>query len=200
MEQSYCKAWNTLTSTLFLPEECRKIEWLIGASLVKSERFIQKICIFYGGPATGKSTILRIIKQILPNYYILSPYQPTFEFAMENCIPAARVGFADDYSFEAIKCMIDFLDCDQKALLFAATNEHPYIFDPHSSKVLKHIIDIPTCGNRIEVGLYDELLHQIYDSELMNIKHKCSLYYIDNPNLYKDYIPKSLIAQKGENK
>lgn len=61
-------AWDEMISTLYLPEERRKIEWAIGAIVCGDSRKIQKFLVFYGAPGTGKGTIMNIVSDMFDGY------------------------------------------------------------------------------------------------------------------------------------
>ena len=64
-----CSAYDELMSTLYAPEERRKIEWAIGSIITGDSKEIQKFLVFYGGPRTGKSTVLKIIGELFQGYW-----------------------------------------------------------------------------------------------------------------------------------
>ena len=197
MEKSYCKAWNTMMSVLYSPKDLSKLEWAIGASLVERTRGMHKICIISGEPGTGKSTALFVIQSIVPGYSIFVP-RAYEEFHFERDIWISHDG---PTSFLERKKITDsLLSSGKKCILFCATNEELRPKDLEDPEIAKHIIDIQTSGSRFEVGLYERLKEQIFSSELLDIKNKCALYYIDHPNLYANYIPELSADEKGENK
>lgn len=62
-------AWDEVVSTLYDPEERKKIEWLIGAIVAGDSKTIQKFVIFYGPPGSGKGTIINIIQDLFDGYW-----------------------------------------------------------------------------------------------------------------------------------
>lgn len=58
-----------LISTLYSPEERRKIEWAIGSIFVGDSKKIQKFIVLYGDGASGKSTVLGIIENLFEGYW-----------------------------------------------------------------------------------------------------------------------------------
>ena len=69
LEPGPIPAFNKLISTLYSEEERHKIEWAIGSIVTGESKKIQKFMVLYGGPGTGKSTILNIIQQLFEGYY-----------------------------------------------------------------------------------------------------------------------------------
>ena len=63
-----CPNWDELVSTLYLPEERRKIEYAIGSIVSGKSKEIQKFYVLYGSAGTGKSTILNIISAMFKGY------------------------------------------------------------------------------------------------------------------------------------
>ena len=61
-------AWEDLVTTLYSPDERIKIEWAIGSIVAGDSKNIQKFLVFYGPPASGKSTILNIIDKMFTGY------------------------------------------------------------------------------------------------------------------------------------
>ena len=61
-------AWDELLGVLYSPTERDKIEWAIGAIVAGDSKWIQKFLVFYGPPATGKSTIIDIIEKLFTGY------------------------------------------------------------------------------------------------------------------------------------
>lgn len=62
-------AWEEIVSTLYDPDERRKIEWLIGSIVAGDSKTIQKFVIFYGPPGSGKGTIINIIQWLFDGYW-----------------------------------------------------------------------------------------------------------------------------------
>ena len=56
--------YEKLISTLYAPEERKKIEWAIGSIVTGESRHIQKFLVLYGDAGTGKSTILNIVSKL----------------------------------------------------------------------------------------------------------------------------------------
>lgn len=69
LREGEIKAWDEIVSTLYDPDERRKIEWLIGAIVAGDTKTIQKFVIFYGPPGSGKGTIINIIQDLFQGYW-----------------------------------------------------------------------------------------------------------------------------------
>ena len=68
-EQGDISAYEELISTLYDPDERRKIEWAIGSVIEGDSKTNQKFFVFYGPPGTGKSTVLDIIQAMFEGYW-----------------------------------------------------------------------------------------------------------------------------------
>lgn len=192
MTKEYPMAWGTMTSVLLDPYGCNKIEWLIGTASVNDGREIKKICTLYGGPATGKSTILNIIQTIIPEYSVINPWNEFIFSGALNNKKYATVGVTHDSSLkllEKTEYLNALLQQNKKRIIFWAANDEPNVHRIDSD-ILMHVIDIPMTGQRFELGLYEDLRKRIYNSEIDSIRKKCIEYYLNNPNLYVNYIPK----------
>ena len=69
LEAGESPAFDELMSTLYDPEERRKLEWAIGAIVAGEGKDIQKFIVLYGTAGSGKSTFLNIIQKLFPGYY-----------------------------------------------------------------------------------------------------------------------------------
>ena len=68
IEAGDISAWDELIGTLYSPPERDKLEWAIGAIVSGDSKRIQKCIYLYGGPKTGKSTVLEIIAAMFDGY------------------------------------------------------------------------------------------------------------------------------------
>lgn len=69
LQEGSIDAWEEIVSTLYDPDERRKIEWLIGSIVAGDSKTIQKFVIFYGPPGSGKGTIINIIQWLFDGYW-----------------------------------------------------------------------------------------------------------------------------------
>ena len=70
LEEGDISAYDKLMSTLYLPEERRKIEWAIGSIVTGGFKENSEVSgPFMGSAGTGKSTVLNIIQQLFEGYY-----------------------------------------------------------------------------------------------------------------------------------
>ena len=69
LEAGECPAYEKIISTLYDEEERHKLEWAIGAIVTGASKTLQKFVVLYGGPGTGKSTVLNIIQDLFEGYY-----------------------------------------------------------------------------------------------------------------------------------
>ena len=69
LEPGEYPAYEKIISTLYSEEERHKLEWAIGAIVTGDSKTLQKFLVLYGGPGTGKSTILNIIQDLFDGYH-----------------------------------------------------------------------------------------------------------------------------------
>ena len=68
MAEGKIDAYEELMSTLYSPEERRKLEWAIGSIISGDSKEIQKFIVLYGAPGSGKGTFLDIVHQLFDGY------------------------------------------------------------------------------------------------------------------------------------
>ena len=68
LEEGNTDSWDELMGVLYSPAERDKIEWTIGSIVAGDSKWIQKFLVFYGPPATGKSTIISIFEKLFEGY------------------------------------------------------------------------------------------------------------------------------------
>ena len=105
--------------TCFGFEEGNKLRYAFGAALYHAEEIMGKIVVLYGGPATGKSSILEHFQY----------------FTYDD----RKIMVSHDFNLKRIKEL--WLSNDE--VMFLATNELP------ESSLSDHIIVINTSGNRM---------------------------------------------------
>lgn len=69
LEEGNISAYDELMTTLYSPEERKKIEWAVGAIVNGDSRKIQKFLVLYGPPGSGKSTVLNIVQKLFDGYW-----------------------------------------------------------------------------------------------------------------------------------
>lgn len=218
LEKGSTKSWDTLVGLLYSPEEQRKIEWSIGSIVNGDSKKIQKFVVFYGGPKSGKSTILNIIQKMF------KPYSCTFDaqalgsktnaFALEPFRNNSLVGIQQDGDLSKIEdnTRLNSLVSHEimivnekyekayphkfKTFLFIGTNKPVKITDAKSG-LLRRLIDISPTGKTFDFDTYMKLYNDI-DFELGAIAYKCKQVYESNKHLYDNYIPISMLASSND--
>jgi hypothetical protein len=207
-------AWEELLSVLYSPEERDKIEWTIGAIISGDSKWIQKFLVFYGPPASGKSTVISIMEKLFTGYLT------TFEakaltssngtFAMESFEYNPLVAIQHDGDLSRIEDNTrlnsivghDSMNINVKyrssftirpnAFLVMGTNKPVKITDAKAGNT-RRLIDVHPTNVRIEVGRYHILVENI-NYELGAIAHKCLSRYRDMGKFYYDnYIPTKMM-------
>ena len=198
-------AYEELVSTLYEPEEKDKIEWAIGAVITGESIFLEKAIALFGGPRTGKSTIIKIISKLfsmdkMHNYigsistnnlvksndrFSKSPIKDYKLILFDNDANLKRV---DDnsvlnkiISHEPIavdtKYGRDEVVKDPISFLFLATNNPIGMTDAKSGLKRRFLVVKPS-NQLVEKSRYDKLMKQI-NNELGAIAYHCKNKYLD---------------------
>jgi Family of unknown function (DUF5906) len=207
-------AWDELLGVLYSPEERDKIEWSIGAIVTGDSKWIQKFLVFYGPPASGKSTIIGIIEKLFAGYVA------TFEakaltsnsgtFAMESFEHNPLVAIQHDGDLSRVEDNTklnsivghDSMNINVKyrsaftirpnAFVIVGTNKPVKITDAKAGNT-RRLIDVHPTGTQIEPVRYHLLLETI-NYELGAIAHKCLNRYREMGKFYyENYIPTKMM-------
>ena len=186
-------AYDELMSTLYSPEERKKIEWAIGSIIAGDAKEIQKFYVFYGEPGSGKSTVLKIIKKLFDGYcttfdaaaignmnsaFALEPFKNNPLVAIEDDGDLSRID--NNARLNAIASH-EHLVVNEKhkstysakfnSVMFIGTNKPVRISDAKSG-VIRRLIDISPTGNTLKRKRYDAIMDQL-DFELSGIAYHC---------------------------
>ncbi len=209
-------AWNEIVGTLYTPEERAKIEWTLGAIVAGESKFIQKFLVFYGGPGTGKSTILNIFGWMFEGYSVTfdakSLGQATSQFATEAFRSNPLVAIQHDgdlskiddnarlnsiISHEMMQMNEKFkpsYDARVNAMLLMGTNKPVKISDAKSG-IIRRLIDVQPSGNRLPPKKYDTLMAQV-KFEYGAIAHHClEVFKSMGRDYYSGYVPVEMMLQ-----
>jgi energy-coupling factor transporter ATP-binding protein EcfA2 len=216
LESGPVEAWNELVSTIFEPDERKKIEWAIGAIVAGEAKNIQKFLVLYGASGGGKSTILNIIQKLFQGYYTIFESAALgsrqSEFAMEpfKGNPLVAVEHDGDLSRIEDNTRLNSLIAHEEliinekfkskytsrsnAFLFIGTNKPVKITDAKSG-LIRRLIDVKTSGVTVSPDRYSVLMSQI-DFELGAIAHHCQeVYRSMGKNYYINYIPLEMMYE-----
>lgn len=211
-----CPAWDELVGTLYLPHEREKIEWSIGSIISGDSKKNQKFAVFYGPPASGKSTIMSIIEKLFEGYFVpfdaKSITSSGSSFALSGFKHNPLVAIQHDGDLSRIEdntklnsiVSHELLSINEKyksefyarayAFLFLGTNE-PVRITGAKSGIIRRLIDIHPSGDSIPNKHYHVLLNQI-EFELGSIAQQClGVYYKLGKNYYSGYIPTTMMYE-----
>lgn len=212
-----CSAWDELVGTLYSVEERQKIEWAIGAVISGDAKKIQKFLVFYGGPGTGKSTILNIINKLFEGYTTTFDAKALVSsnnaFAMERFSndPLVAIQHDGDLSRVSDNSILNSIVSHEEmtmnekfkkqysirvnAFLFMGTNQPVHISDAKSG-IIRRLIDVNPTGVHIPNHHYETLMSQIMMSELGAIADRClDIYRTLGKNYYNSYRAKEMMLQ-----
>lgn len=202
-------SYDDLMSTLYSPEERRKIEWAIGAIVTGDSTWIQKFLVLYGAAGTGKSTVLNIIQQLFDGYYSTFDSEALGSssnvFALEAFKSNPLVAIQHDGNLARIETntrLNSLVSHEEMAVnekfrsiymqrfrsfLLMGTNKPVKITDAKSG-LIRRIIDVSPTGDKVPFKQYTHDIKQI-KFELGGIACHCRDVYLEDPEYYDDYIP-----------
>lgn len=211
-------AYEKLISTLYSPEERRKIEWAIGAIVSGDSKKIQKFMVMYGAAGTGKSTILNIIQQLFEGYYsvfdakALGSSNNSFALEAFKANPLVAIQHDGDLSRIEDNTRLNSLVSHElmtvnekfkatyssrfKCFLFMGTNKPVKITDAKSG-LIRRLIDVHPTGNKLSTKEYKSVVKQIA-FELGGIACHCRDVYLADPGAYDDYIPVAMLGASND--
>lgn len=209
-------AWDELVGTLYNTEERQKIEWFIGAIVSGDSKKIQKFAVFYGPPASGKSTILNIIEDLFKGYTTtfdakaLGSSNQQFATEVFKGNPLVAIQHDGDLSriednarlnsiisHEAMPMNEKFksVHTDRvNAILLMGTNQPVRISDAKSG-IIRRLIDIHPTGVTIPRKHYDTLMTQIGFELGAIAHHSLEVYQSMGKNYYSSYRPLEMMLQ-----
>lgn len=218
LEPGDCPAYEKIISTLYTEEERRKIEWAIGAIVTGDSRTLQKFLVLYGGPGTGKSTILNIIQDLFDGYHAVFDAKAlgsaAAQFALEPFKKNPLVAIQHDGDLSKIEdntrlnsvVSHEWMSVNEKhksqyenrfiCFLFMGTNKPVKITDGKSG-ILRRLIDVTPSGNKIPVREYNKLMKQV-KFELGPIAWHCKEVYLSDPGRYDEYLPTSMMSASND--
>ena len=218
LEPGDCPAYEKIISTLYSEEERHKLEWAIGAIVTGESRTLQKFLVLYGGPGTGKSTILNIIQDLFDGYHTVFDAKAlgsaNAQFALEPFKDNPLVAIQHDGDLSKIEdntrlnsvVSHEWMTINEKhkaqyknrfiCFLFMGTNKPVKITDGKSG-ILRRLIDVSPSGNKIPAREYKKLMKQV-KFELGPIAYHCKEVFLSDPGRYDEYIPTSMMSQSND--
>lgn len=209
-------AWDSIIGTLYNEEERAKIEWAIGSVISGDSKFIQKFLVFYGPPASGKSTILNIIQKLFHGYTSvfdareLAGNNNTFATSAFKSNPLVAIQHDGDlsriYDNTKLNSIVahETLTVNEKyktpfesksnSFLFMGTNVPVKISDAKSG-IIRRLIDVVPTQKTIDNDTYHKLMDQT-SFELGAIAYHCLNRYLSmGKNYYSSYRPTEMMLQ-----
>lgn len=207
-------AYNELMDTLYAEKEREKIEWGIGSIISGDSKSLQKFFVFYGGPGTGKSTILNIISILFDGYCgifdakAISSTNNSFSLDAFRNNPLVGIQHDGDLSRIEDNTKLNSIVSHEKliinekfkapypmkikTMLFMGTNKPVKITDSKSG-ILRRLINITPTGNKLSPARYEQIMSQI-QFELGGIANHCLNVYKDlGKKYYETYIPTEML-------
>ena len=218
LEAGAYPAYEQIISTLYSEEERHKLEWAIGSIVSGESKNIQKFLVLYGGPGTGKSTILNIIQDLFEGYHTVFDAKAlgsaNAQFALEPFKKNPLVAIQHDGDLSKIEdntrlnsvVSHEWMNVNEKhksqyenrfiCFLFMGTNKPVKITDGKSG-ILRRLIDVTPSGNKIPPREYKKLMKQV-KFELGPIAYHCKEVFLSDPGRYDEYIPTSMMSASND--
>lgn len=211
-------AYEELMSTLYEEEERQKIEWVIGSIISGDSKKIQKFLVLYGGPGTGKSTVINIIQDMFEGYWGLIDAKEltgSGSFALESLKDNPLIAIQHDADLSRIednsklnsvvsheKMVVNEkfkskYDLRFHSFLIMGTNKPIKITDTKSG-VIRRLIDAYPTGKKIPARRYQQLMDQIKFEHAGIAYHCLEVYKRMGINYYDSYIPQDMLFKTND--
>ena len=214
LSDSPTPAYDEMMDKLYAPEERQKLEWAIGSVFAGVSTKIQKFIVMYGGPGTGKGTVIDIIQMLFPGYFGVfnakNLGQVSNTFALEPLKDNPLVAIDGDAKLDRISdnsllnslISHEFVTMNEKhkaqykmkfnSFLFIASNNPVEITDSRSG-ILRRLIDVNPTGKTFPQKKYDKLKDEL-QFELGGIANKCLNVYKElGRGYYNGYRPREMM-------
>lgn len=212
-----CPGYEELMSTLYDPEERDKLEWAIGAIVAGRAKYIQKFIVLYGEAGTGKSTVLEIIQQLFPDYYVtfdakaLGSANRQFATEVFRSDPLVAIQHDGDLSRietnETLNSVVSHemmpmhvkyksdYSARVNAFLFMGTNKPVKITDAKSG-IIRRLIDVTPSGRKLPYRRYNDIMKRRIPFELGAIAWHCKEVFEElGENYYDGYKPLNMMFE-----
>lgn len=219
LKESPIPNYEKIMSTIYTPDERRKLEWGIGMLVDgKHVKRTHKFFVICGDPGTGKSTILHIIEQLFAGYISYFNAKElgqgyTFATASFKNAPLIAIQTDGDLSHLYDNTIINQISghetiivnekgvkqypVELKTVMFMATNKPVRITDAQSG-LIRRLIDVYPSNRTLPNAEYFEAMDGIR-FELGGIAWHClQVYRSMGPNAYGSYVAKEMIARTND--
>ena len=214
LQKGSIENYERLISTLYSPEERQKIEWAVGAIISGESKSIQKFLVFYGDPGTGKSTVLDIIEEMFPGYFITFDAKSLVSnnnmFSVEQFKDNPLIAIQHDGDLSRVEdnsklnsiVSHEIMSVNEKyksqysmrfnCFLLMATNKPVKITDAKAG-IIRRLIDVRPTGNKLPIDEFNKLRKGISD-ELGAIAYHClEVYNSMGKSYYNKYRPTDMM-------
>lgn len=219
LEEGPCPNYEEIISTLYDPEERKKLEWAIGSIISGDAKKIQKFIVLYGSAGSGKSTILNIIQMLFEGYYTIFDAKELTSsnnsFALEAFKGNPLVAIQHDGDLSRIEdntklnsiVSHETMEINEKfkskytskfnAFLFMGTNK-PVKITEAKSGLIRRLIDVRPSGRKLIFSKYQQLMDGV-PFELGAIAYHCLQVYNElGIDYYSNYIPTDMMAATND--
>lgn len=219
LEEGTTEAWDELVGVLYSDEERDKFEWAIGSIVTGASKDLQKFFVFYGPPASGKSTVLNIVQKLFRGYVTsfdakaLGGGGNSFATDVFKNNPLVAIQHDGDLSRIENNARLNSITSHEEmtmnekykasysakvnALLFMGTNKPVQITDAKAGTI-RRLIDVHPTGVRVAAERYHILMEQI-NFELGAIAHTCAEKFKKmGKHYYEGYKPEKMMYQTDE--
>ena len=219
LKESPIPNYEKLMSTIYEPEERRKLEWGIGLLVDgKNVKNTHKFFVICGDPGTGKSTILHIIEQLFKGYVSYFNAKElgqgyTFATASFKNAPLIAIQTDGDLSHIYDNTLINQISAHEtiivnekgvkqypvtlNTIMFMATNKPVRITDAQSG-IIRRLIDVYPSGRTLAPDEYFKCMESI-QYELGGIAYHClNVYRSMGANAYGAYQATRMIARTND--
>lgn len=211
--------YDELMSTLYSPEERKKIEWAIGSVIAGDSVDIQKFIVFYGSAGSGKSTVLNIIQKLFEGYYsvfeskVLGYSNASFSTSQLKENPLVAIEHDGDLSKIEDNSKLNSIVSHERmtvnekfksmytmkfrSMLFIGTNRPVKITDAKSG-LMRRLIDVQPTGNTLPIGKYRMIMQKI-EFQLGGIANRClKVYKTLGKSYFDNYKPLAMMWQTND--